>query len=1476
MFRPTQPVAPRKGVILLVVLSMLMLFAIVGVSFVIYANSEAATNRTVMTSVGQSTFDVDPELLCSMALGPIIYDVPDDARGAYSALRGHGIARNMYGYNDAAGALNNDAYSGPGRLNVPSFFSPNSKVPNALNDAYLMNYMLFPTLDPNTPMRDPEHFGWRAVWDPKSMTADQYANYLYDSKGMSQRRTFLAANPSYTYPDQNSFYLAAVKADGTLLTPSYHREWLFGRMDDQTNPNWTNQEGRYLTLRPRPADHAGFPYPTDRYGDVKNLVGAPGGNDSIWIDIGAPVMTGPDGRRYKILVAPLIMDLDNRINVNTAGNVMGYKFGHNSNQGVGPWEVNLGKVLNYVPPGTLPPEWQQVLLGKLNSSNKVYMPGKYGIAQKPPPAGSPYYMTPHLYAPIDYNAGIDPVLSGGVWTVPSGSPGPTPLPGNDAATPPYRTTPAFPAYYANANAAELFLHPGGFNPFRAPSGPGGTSNRIFSVADVHAMLRNMDSGGEAITSGYVQLLPNNFNPSDPTNQSKRRRNMTTPISFDLGRPGILPYIFAPAVAESQFSYAGAYPFGFPVGQQIKYPDPTTQRNARPGGSDFDATTWRSAVAKFGKIDLNRPLTAYTVNHHQAELDRQQLAVDIFNRLCIVTGAKSPFLMGKLLIPVFPVLPAPQVDANFEASRYLAQLAANMVDYIDGDDFNTVFVWNPIDPTLADPFRDPKNANNVHPMNFLDPKQSLVFGTEPPKLVMNEVYLQYDNDPNDLLIKGKPPLLRRATTYNVNVWLELLNPFVNEPAPNDNTAYLANKNYSIYQVLLVDPAAAPTILTPDNVLGDVDIKYIKNFGSGPQTDFGLTNATWSVAPVDSQYSGAGFYVLGPSAPFMDPATDPDPNIKRNPPNPNLTPTYSSPSMSYQVLVPPVGVESPPAQPMVLLRRLVYPNQLPNPSIPGGVIDPTIPYNPYLTVDYVNPVQSLDTRIYDKNGAHPVQGAAGGPGSVPMAKRATMGRRQPYDANLVQYAYSAPPNPPPALPQPVNSFSSTGPNNTLVIGRHNYDDPNNPPTFSSTSPNKTLAIPFNWLTHLDRPLISPIELLQVSAFKPHELTHAFVQGGTPYQHLAPWTTEIAATKTTPAFSSRLTRFFEMVETQSLLPGARVNGRVPGKINPNTVWDLEIFQAIADAQPSNSFYNSDPTYGDKTTDAYVNDVFRKMVLTRTPAFGNNTGAPQIGQYDRPFKPLSVGSAPGGDALDAAAFFGGGPTPRSLDDTLFRGVGGFTPASSANLSHPYYKNELLNKVYNNLTPHSNTFGVFLTVGFFEVVNENTRPVTLGAEIGASEGKNIRHRMFAVVDRTNLEVFGQSVLTSVPLDTFSPGTYPYEVQIDAVVPNPVNKTVIYCPSGANPFTNGMNPYNNSPWVIKDSSVLVIEPNTSDEETVTVYSKQGQPGLFAQFQRPHLPVTDPQGFKIYPRIISRGNPGPWLNYNPRQDSGVVPFFAIID
>src|SRR6516165_8094725 len=94
----------RRGVILMVVLALLTLFAIVGLSFVLYAQAEADASRIFREDKTLRQLRESPDRMWSFALSKLIYDEDDNptygSPGIYSAIRGHSLARSMYGKDD--------------------------------------------------------------------------------------------------------------------------------------------------------------------------------------------------------------------------------------------------------------------------------------------------------------------------------------------------------------------------------------------------------------------------------------------------------------------------------------------------------------------------------------------------------------------------------------------------------------------------------------------------------------------------------------------------------------------------------------------------------------------------------------------------------------------------------------------------------------------------------------------------------------------------------------------------------------------------------------------------------------------------------------------------------------------------------------------------------------------------------------------------------------------------------------------------------------------------------------------------------------------------------------------------------------------------------------------------------------------------------------------------------------------------------
>ena len=186
-----------------------------------------------------------------------------------------------------------------------------------------------------------------------------------------------APDEGYDIPDMHNMFLATTpaapvsegsdsvlgSAEGSVPIPSFHRPALINYwyhklrqdlsvswqtiakpFDDNGNPTTSLDNAnriadvkRHILMRPTRKDNPNFngsnpkstndPVPSgsslfwlwEIYGpwDVDN--DGDGVPDSIWVDIGLPTKSTPDGRQYRPLVAYLCTDLDGRLNVNAHG-----------------------------------------------------------------------------------------------------------------------------------------------------------------------------------------------------------------------------------------------------------------------------------------------------------------------------------------------------------------------------------------------------------------------------------------------------------------------------------------------------------------------------------------------------------------------------------------------------------------------------------------------------------------------------------------------------------------------------------------------------------------------------------------------------------------------------------------------------------------------------------------------------------------------------------------------------------------------------------------------------------------------------------------------------------------------------------------------------------------------------------------------------------------------------------------------------
>jgi hypothetical protein len=175
----------------------------------------------------------------------------------------------------------------------------------------------------------------------KNPNPAQYGNFRYNAGFLkpgvdaSAVATMAHGDPNsvgmdedYDACDLENWFLAIQSADGNTVVPSFHRPGILSATD------WSSTapvQSLAKILRPRGSDHttafqSAFPDPAPNASgiitfDVDN--DADGKTDSVWLDLGYPPRRNAQGKLYKPLFAFMVIGLNGRIPLNTAGNLAG-------------------------------------------------------------------------------------------------------------------------------------------------------------------------------------------------------------------------------------------------------------------------------------------------------------------------------------------------------------------------------------------------------------------------------------------------------------------------------------------------------------------------------------------------------------------------------------------------------------------------------------------------------------------------------------------------------------------------------------------------------------------------------------------------------------------------------------------------------------------------------------------------------------------------------------------------------------------------------------------------------------------------------------------------------------------------------------------------------------------------------------------------------------------------------------------------
>ncbi|MBH55716.1 MAG: hypothetical protein CMJ82_00835 [Planctomycetaceae bacterium] len=308
----------------------------------------------------------------------------------------------------------------------------------------------------------------------------------------------------------------------------------------------------------------------------------------------------------------------------------------------------------------------------------------------------------------------------------------------------------------------------------------------------------------------------------------------------------------------------------------------------------------------------------------------------------------------------------------------------------------------------------------------------------------------------------------------------------------------------------------------------------------------------------------------------------------------------------------------------------------------------------------------------------------------------------------------------------------------------------------TPDATTGHPFPWLQWNNRPFVSSLELMQVPYSKSSKLLFDYtfdrnVPGNSPYDDVvmpdAPLIHEYGHLLNffeSGDNTANFQRIFDFLHTPSPYAGAYTylnplnfgsgigtdelhppfnkvsNFRDPGKLNLNTVFDPAVYLGLLNGHPG-------PNYGEWI------DSRRGYGAAGNNLVSFNPNMPSL--FTNPIRPTGSG-----DIVPLA-----GLERTDVELSLLRNNqagttalvnSAYTDQARNAQRNSSFKYQSLQRLDNLVTGRSNVYGVWITMGYFEVMASTPTPVNpdgyqLGQEIGNDRGEIRRHRAFYMIDRS-------------------------------------------------------------------------------------------------------------------------------------------------